>query len=102
MTGAHRASGVIRNDALMGSTIAFSDLLLSQSAEPLLSSAFAMAQPTREERVLLFLDLVGSTSLAESMGDVRMQALLTRFFFDIDKVIRAHGGRGAMSGMRSL
>jgi class 3 adenylate cyclase len=49
-------------------------------------------RPTREERVLLFLDLVGSTSLAESMGDVRMQALLTRFFFDIDKVIRAYGG----------
>ena len=49
-------------------------------------------RPTREERVLLFLDLVGSTSLAESMGDVRMQALLTRFFFDIDEVIRAYGG----------
>jgi len=61
----------------MGSTIAFSDLLLSQSAEPLLSSAFAMAQPMREERVLLFLDLVGSTSLAESMR-LASKALLTR------------------------
>jgi adenylate cyclase len=49
-------------------------------------------RPTREERVLLFLDLVGSTSLAESMGELRMQELLTRFFFDIDGVIRAHGG----------
>jgi adenylate cyclase len=49
-------------------------------------------RPTREERVLLFLDLVGSTSLAESMGELRMQELLTRFFFDIDEVIRAHGG----------
>ena len=49
-------------------------------------------RPTREERVLLFLDVVGSTSLAESMGELRMQELLTRFFFDIDEVIRAYGG----------
>jgi class 3 adenylate cyclase len=49
-------------------------------------------RPTREERVLLFLDLAGSTSLAESMGELRMQELLTRFFFDIDQVILAHGG----------
>jgi adenylate cyclase len=49
-------------------------------------------RPTREERVLLFLDLVGSTSLAESMGELRIQELLTRLFFDIDEVILAHGG----------
>jgi adenylate cyclase len=35
---------------------------------------------------------VGSTSLAESMGELRMQELLTRLFFDIDEVILAHGG----------
>jgi hypothetical protein len=29
-------------------------------------------RPAREERVLLFLDLVGSTSLAESMGELRI------------------------------
>jgi adenylate cyclase len=46
----------------------------------------------REDRVLLFLDLVGSTSLAESMGELRVQELLTRFFFDIDDAIVAHGG----------
>jgi adenylate cyclase len=46
----------------------------------------------REERVLLFLDLVGSTSLAESMGELRVQELLSRLFFDIDDVILAHGG----------
>ena len=49
-------------------------------------------RPRREERVLLFLDLVGSTSLAESMGELRMHDLLTRFFFDIDKAILAYGG----------
>jgi adenylate cyclase len=49
-------------------------------------------RPTREQRVLLFLDLVGSTSLAESMGELRMHQLLTRFFYDIDGAIIAHGG----------
>jgi class 3 adenylate cyclase len=49
-------------------------------------------RPTREERVFLFLDLVGSTSLAESMGELRMHDLLTRFFFDIDEAILAHDG----------
>jgi class 3 adenylate cyclase len=48
--------------------------------------------PVREGRVLMFLDLAGSTSLAESMGELRVQGLLTRFFFDIDGAIVAHGG----------
>jgi adenylate cyclase len=47
---------------------------------------------TREERVLLFLDLVGSTTLAEQLGELRVQELLTRFFYDIDEAIVAHGG----------
>jgi adenylate cyclase len=49
-------------------------------------------RPMREQRVLLFLDLVGSTTLAESMGELRMHQLLTRFFYDIDEAILAHGG----------
>jgi adenylate cyclase len=49
-------------------------------------------RPTREQRVLLFLDLVGSTSLAESMGELRVHQLVTRFFYDIDEAILAHGG----------
>src|SRR5260370_34859444 len=48
--------------------------------------------PTREERALMFLDLAGSTSMAEALGEVRTQELLTRFFFDIDETIVAHGG----------
>ena len=48
--------------------------------------------PVREQRVLMFLDLAGSTSLAEAMGELRVQNLLTRFFFDIDTAIVAHGG----------
>jgi class 3 adenylate cyclase len=49
-------------------------------------------RPAREQRVLMFLDLAGSTSLAEAMGELRVQNLLTRFFFDIDGAIVAHGG----------
>jgi class 3 adenylate cyclase len=49
-------------------------------------------RPVREQRVLLFLDLAGSTSLAEKMGELRMHQLLTQFFFDIDEAILAHGG----------
>jgi class 3 adenylate cyclase len=49
-------------------------------------------RPTREQRVLLFLDLAGSTTLAEQMGELRVQDLLTRFFFDIDEAIVSHGG----------
>jgi class 3 adenylate cyclase len=49
-------------------------------------------RPIREQRVLLFLDLAGSTSLAEQMGELRMHQLLTQFFYDIDGAIRAHGG----------
>ena len=48
--------------------------------------------PIREERVLMFLDLAGSTAMAEALGEVRMQELLTRVFFDIDEPIVAHGG----------
>ena len=40
----------------------------------------------------MFLDLAGSTSLAEAMGELRVQNLLTRFFYDIDDAIVAHGG----------
>jgi len=49
-------------------------------------------RPVREQRVLLFLDLAGSTALAEEMGEVRVQDLLTRFFYDIDAAITDHGG----------
>ena len=49
-------------------------------------------RPKREQRALMFLDLSGSTSLAESMGELRMHDLLTRFFFDIDEPILAYGG----------
>ena len=51
-------------------------------------------RPKREQRALMFLDLSGSTSLAELMGELRMHDLLTRFFFDIDEPI-SHLWRGS-------
>jgi adenylate cyclase len=49
-------------------------------------------RPVREQRALLFLDLAGSTTLAEQMGELRMYQLLTQFFYDIDAAILAYGG----------
>ena len=55
--------------------------------------------PTREERVLMFLDLTGSTRLAETLGEVRM--LLTRFFFALtNRSSRMAARFTAMSEMR--
>jgi len=49
-------------------------------------------QPIREDTVFMFLDLAGSTALAEKLGDVGVQAMITRFFFDITEPIVEHGG----------
>jgi len=49
-------------------------------------------QPVREDTIFLFLDLVGSTALAEKLGDVGVQAMITRFFFDITEPIVEHHG----------
>ena len=40
----------------------------------------------------MFLDLAGSTPLAEKMGDVAVQSLIGRFFFDIALPISEHQG----------
>jgi len=50
-------------------------------------------RPARRELIVVFLDLASSTTLAESMGEVRVHDLITRFFYDIDEPIRAFGGR---------
>jgi class 3 adenylate cyclase len=49
-------------------------------------------QPAREERIFLFLDLAGSTTLAERLGELRVQELIARFYFDIAQPIAAHDG----------
>ena len=49
-------------------------------------------RPVREERIFMFLDLVGSTPLAERLGDIGVQTMITRFFFDITEPIIEFGG----------
>ena len=48
--------------------------------------------PVREERIFLFLDIKGSTAMAEELGDVGVQKLISRFFFDISDPIAEHDG----------
>ncbi len=49
-------------------------------------------RPRREHRVFLFLDLKGSTLLAEQLGDLGVQKLIARFFSDITEPILEWGG----------
>jgi adenylate cyclase len=49
-------------------------------------------QPHAEERVVLFLDLRGSTALAERLGDAGFHRFLNRVFFDITDPVLESGG----------
>ena len=49
-------------------------------------------RPVREELIVMFLDIAGSTRLAEEMGELKVHDLITRFFFDIDEPISDFGG----------
>jgi len=49
-------------------------------------------RPVRQQLIVMFLDIANSTRLAETMGELRVHDLITRFFFDIDEPIRAFGG----------
>ncbi|MBT4116487.1 MAG: adenylate/guanylate cyclase domain-containing protein [Rhodospirillaceae bacterium] len=49
-------------------------------------------RPIREEKIFMFLDLAGSTALAEQFGDVGVQTMITKFFFDITEPIVEFGG----------
>lgn len=48
--------------------------------------------PIEEKRIFLFIDLAGSTMLARQLGDLGVQRLLTRFFFDLGQPVAEHGG----------
>lgn len=50
-------------------------------------------RPRVEDRAVLFLDLKGSTALAERLGDERFLELLARFASDTAAEVRAAGGR---------
>jgi adenylate cyclase len=49
-------------------------------------------RPRVEERVFLFADLVGSTALAERLGELRFHDLLSRLWNDVSGPVQRHGG----------
>lgn len=49
-------------------------------------------RPLTEERAVLFVDLVGSTRLAEEVGPARFHAILNAVFVRLGAVINAHDG----------
>ena len=48
--------------------------------------------PREEQRIVLFLDLVGSTGIAEAIGNVRFHALLSETFTRLSRVVTDFGG----------
>ncbi|MCW5729115.1 MAG: adenylate/guanylate cyclase domain-containing protein [Alphaproteobacteria bacterium] len=50
-------------------------------------------RPIIEERIVMFADLVGSTRIAERLGEAGAQELLATLFREIDPVFRGHGAR---------
>jgi len=49
-------------------------------------------RPREEDRIFLFIDLEGSTTLAEQLGNIRYHALLRRFIADITPPVIRNGG----------
>jgi len=48
--------------------------------------------PQREERIVMFLDVVGSTQLAERLGDIEFLGFLNSVFFDLTDPVLETGG----------
>jgi len=49
-------------------------------------------RPVKRERVVLFLDMVGSTDMAEKLGPEKSMDMLIQFIFDASAIIRRRGG----------
>ena len=49
-------------------------------------------KPVGEERIFLFVDLVGSSDLARKLGNVRFHEFLSEFFYTIDQAIVKSSG----------
>lgn len=50
------------------------------------------AKPVREKKVVLFVDLANSTALAEKLGDLKVQSLISSFFLDVSDAITEYDG----------
>jgi adenylate cyclase len=49
-------------------------------------------RPRLEERVVMLIDIKGSTALAERLGDARAHAFVTGTFFEVEQAVIEHGG----------
>lgn len=49
-------------------------------------------RPLSEERLFMFLDVSGSTALAERLGGIGAYSMISRFFFDVAQETVRHGG----------
>jgi len=50
------------------------------------------AQPKSEQRIFMFIDVIGSTAVAQKIGDVRFHEYLNRLFTLFDEPIARYGG----------
>lgn len=76
--------------ALMVFVLRMRDLVGREVFASLLMSRYR--QPRSEQRVFLFVDLVGSTSYAERFGDLRTQKYLGEFLKTVALSVRRFGG----------
>ena len=77
--------------ALIVTVLRVRDLIGSDTFTSLLLGRYH--RPVSEERVFLFLDLVGSTAYAERHGDLAAQELLKAVFAAIAEPVRRHRGQ---------
>ena len=49
-------------------------------------------RPVQKRKVLLFLDVNGSTALGEGLGALSMRSFVRKFLFDISQPVTDHGG----------
>ena len=77
--------------ALIVAVLRVRDLIGSETFASLVLGRYH--RPVSEERVFLFLDLVGSTAYAERHGDLAAQALLKAVFAAIAEPVRRHRGQ---------
>ncbi|WP_342148207.1 adenylate/guanylate cyclase domain-containing protein [Methylorubrum sp. SB2] len=77
--------------ALLVAVLRVRDLIGSETFTSLILGRYH--RPVSEERVFLFLDLVGSTTYAERHGDLAAQELLKAVFAAIAEPVRRHRGQ---------
>jgi adenylate cyclase len=70
--------------------VTFSRLLGTRTLISLVTGRYH--RPREEERIVLFLDVKGSTRLAERLGDKQFHRFLNRVFFDVSDPVAEAGG----------